>query len=506
MMPYDEIIENADRTWTARLVARLDAPDVDDEELRSLRRALQAVSDSRSFAALREILLDSSRPERIRTAAGAVLRGMDHVCWDEPPEILRQWWEQGDETLRRAALQQMGGLECPDILRAVASDDSHPWQADALERMEHWFDTAPDEAIKIRALSHPDEWVRQTAAWVLLWDEPVAAEELLIHATADPSSLVARQAIRSLWYYPSTRVLRLLHDLRSHPDGKFRDDADEGFNEISVSIQGALQRGSPTVIAHLRAWLAPVWDILDFTDEDLEPDPPYTPRPRPTPPLMPVKTLLEMLADLDTSPRRLSDTLYTVDWTTYTGTARSRLRRVILAHPDELVRQCAAWALAAWGDAPGLLQLLGDPSFGVRKSTMFHLASLPASTEIADVVWAHFQRRGCLGVHGTEALRTFVHHADPVVAVKCLAPLAENHDEYECLRLAAIRHLTDLGAVEPLSRLLPELADPPGVTWVVHIALLAAIRRLVLPAPDVRHLGEVDNLYLQVAVVDILGV
>jgi hypothetical protein len=503
MIPYDEIIKTADRRWTTRMVTRLDATDVDDEELRSLRRALHGVSDSRSLIALKAILLDTSRPERIRVTVGAALRDMVYIDARESDATLRHWWDQGDEVLRREALHQMGGLACADIVRSVAADERHPWQADALDRMAFWFDRPADVLIKVRALTHPDELVRGTAAWVVLWDEPVAAEEPLIRLTTDAHPGVARQAIRSLRYFPSRRVLRVLHDLCSHPDGKFGELASESFDEIRGCIKGALRRDSAFIVARLRTWLAPVWDLLAFTDEDLAPAPPFTPGPRPVPPSIPLKDLLTLLADPDTSPCQLSDALHATDWTVYTGAARSRLRRILLAHPDELVRERTPKALAAWGDAAGLLQLLADPSFGVRKSATFYLADLPPSPAIADAVWAYFEQRDCLGVHGTEALRTFANHADPASAIERLTPLATNRDENECLRVAALQHLIHFKATETLARLLPELVDPPTVTWAVHIELLEAIPTLELPAPDVRHLAQVDNLDLQVALAEL---
>jgi hypothetical protein len=44
------------------------------------------------------------------------------------------------------------------------------------------------------------------------------------------------------------------------------------------------------------------------------------------------------------------------------------------------------------------------------------------------------------------------------------------------------------------------LAEPPAVTWALQIAILDAIADLGLPAPDVRHLADVDNLNVRAAV------
>lgn len=491
MLPYDAIIETGTRRWTGQLLARLDAPDLADDELRQVQHALAAASDHRSFAALDTILRDPSRPPRLREAAGAALRGMHHVVVDVPAETLRHRWDHGDDVLRRAALRGMG-QDCPDIVRAVAVDDNHPWQADALERMAFWFETADDETLKIRGLTHADEFVREAAAWVLLWDEPVAAEEPLLRATHDLSERVARQAIDTLRYYPTRRVLTRLHELRERPDGKYRADVEDAF----ANVRDDLLHG----VGLVRAWLAPVWDILEVPEE--EPPPVYHPAQPELPAQLPLQELLALLADHDTAAQHLSDTLRQVDWDAYQGAARERLRRVLLTHPDQIVRDSATRALAAWGDAAGLLEQLDDPSYGVRKSATYHLGTLPASPAIAEVVWAYFAKRGCLGTHGTEALQTLVHHAASALALERLTPLALNRSENSCLRLAAIGHLNKLGAVEVLTSLLPELAEPPAVTWAIPIALLGAIRNLGLPAPDVRHLAEVDNLDVQIALAE----
>src|SRR5205809_84270 len=104
MIPYDDITEKADRCWTSRLLDRLEAANVSDDELDDLIGALQAVSDHRAFAVLQAVVVDAARPARIRQAAGSALRGMQYVALDVPADKLRRWWQEGDAVLRRHAL------------------------------------------------------------------------------------------------------------------------------------------------------------------------------------------------------------------------------------------------------------------------------------------------------------------------------------------------------------------------------------------------------------------
>lgn len=502
MIPYADISEKADRRWTVRLLERLFASDLADGELDDLVAALQMVADRRSFQRLEAILTDTARPARIREAAGSILRGLHHVALDIPPDKLRRWWLEGDDVLRRIALLFMDGIRCPDIVRQVAADPRHPLQADALGRLEWWFDLPRHEAVKIAGLSHPDPRVRAAAAYVLLWDEPVAAERPLIEATFDPVPEVAVKAANTLEYYPSLAVIRRLHGLLDHADDKVREKAGESFQSIRFGLLHWLCGKDRQVADHVRRWLRPGWDLLAFTDDELWPNEnegktaPWK-EPGET---IPLADLLALLADPDASPLVLGDRLRSNGWARYGEGERRRLRPVLLTHPDQLVRDQAAWAFADWRDADGLLELVPDADFCVRKSAMYNLGQLPTTHGIADVAWDHLHRTDVLGTHATETLATFVRHADPAVAVSRLGVIAADHGRREGLRVAAVHHLAELGAAEEVAQLAERLLEPPAVTWAMHIALLEAIADLGLPTPDIRYLRVVDNLHMQAAV------
>jgi len=507
MIPYTEIAEKVDRRWTARLLDRLDAADLPDDELDELVGALQAASDPRSFAILEAVVCDAARPARTRRAAGAALRGMRHVALDLPADRLRRWWQEGDAVLRELSLLFMGGIRCPDIVAKVAADPTHPLQAEALGRMEWWFDLPEHEAVKVAGLSHPDPRVRAAAAYVLVWDEPVVAEGPLLQATHDPVPEVVAEAANTLEYYPSLAVIRRLHEMLGHADEKVREEVEDSYNSIRNDMLIRLCDRGRRVADRVRSWLRPVWDMLAFTAEELEPDEDEdtVARREDHRQAMPVADLLVLLADPDASPKLLERRLQNNDWSLYQEGQRRLLRPVPLTHPDQLVREQAAWAFAAWEDATGLLALLGDADFCVRKSAMYNLGRLPPTPGIAGLAWEHLHRHDTLGTHATETLDTFARHADPADAVRRLGWIAGDHGRREGLRVNAVHHLARLGAAEEVGQLAGQLLEPPAVTWALHTALLDAIVDLGLPTPDIKHLREVDNLFVQEAVATITG-
>jgi hypothetical protein len=63
-----------------------------------------------------------------------------------------------------------------------------------------------------------------------------------------------------------------------------------------------------------------------------------------------------------------------------------------------------------------------------------------------------------------------------------------------------MHHRATLGAEDQVGQLL----EPLGVTWALHIALLDAIVELGLPTPDIGQLRQVDNLFVQEVVRQLL--
>jgi hypothetical protein len=502
MIPYAAITASADRRWTFRLLDRLTAPDLPDWERADLVAALEAVSDRRAVPILERLLTDRSRPSAAREAAGTALRDMQYFDVDWPDQTLRSWWAGPDPILRGQALRCMGAARCPDVVRAVAADPTHALRTTALGRMTFFFDTPADLRLKVAALADPDPAVREVAAAILFWDEPVVAEGALVAAAADAAEGVAAEAVATLQYYPSVRVVRRLHGLSDHPADRVRDAARASLGDIRADCLLHVRDRDPRVSARVRRWLDPVWDLLSYSDEELSPpdEKSYTPPPaRETcPPVL--SDMLRLLADPDTSPKVLEEALWASAWGEYPAVDRRRLRPVLLNHPDPLVRERGAVPLQEWCDVDGLLTLADDPDFGVRKSATYRLGLLPADPRVAAVAWDRLHRPCVFGVHAAETLGTFVAHAGRADAVPKLYSIAADPARPENLRVAAVHDLAVLGAAAEVGRLTGLLAEPPAVTWALHVAVLEAVADLGLSAPEVPDRGDVDNLHVQVSV------
>ncbi|VTS08103.1 ---NA--- : Uncharacterized protein OS=Nocardia seriolae N-2927 GN=NS07_contig00110-0026 PE=4 SV=1 [Gemmata obscuriglobus UQM 2246] len=100
--------------------------------------------------------------------------------------------------------------------------------------MIFFFDAPADVDMKIEALAASAPEVRATAAKILFWDEPVAAETALVTAAADPVERVAVEALLTLQYYPSRHVIRSLHGRLDHPTEPIRHAARESWDEIRL--------------------------------------------------------------------------------------------------------------------------------------------------------------------------------------------------------------------------------------------------------------------------------
>jgi HEAT repeat protein len=507
MLPYAQITDSADRRWTFRLLDRLTAPDLPGDERADLVEALTAVSDRRAVPILERVLADRSRKATTREAAGTVLRDMPDLDVDWSEDTLRRWWFAPDPILRRHSLLSMSAADCPDVVRAVAADPAHPLRATALGRMTFFFDAPADLRLKVAALADPDPAVRETAAAILFWDEPVAAEAALVVAAADPVEEVAVEAIRTLQYYPTLRVIRCLHRLLDHPSGRVRDPARGGFENIRSECLRCLRDGDPRASARVRLWLDPVWGLLSYSPEELDPpaESSYTPPPAREARPPSISDLLRLLADPDTSPEVLGEVLWSSAWEEVPVDDRRRVRPVLLHHPDTLVRGRGTVPLRAWADAEGLLALVDDPDFGVRKSAVYRLGLLPPSARIAAVVWEHFLRLRVFGVHATETLDAFVAHADRGEAIPKLFAIAADPARPERLRVSAVNHLAGLEAVDEVGGLGGLLAEPPAVTWALHVAVLEAFADFHLAAGDVSRLDGVDNVFVQSAVANTPG-
>jgi HEAT repeat protein len=487
-LDHEQVRDTGNRSWTFALLDEVRSASASESERGEAFRTLAYLEDYRSVGPLTAMVEDNRLPGSVREAASKVLRDIDDTT---TPERRRAWWDSGDQVMMTHALRVMERSEA-DIVAVVAGDDRHPLQALALDAMTFGFDQAEYQPIKIRALDHPDARVRRVAADVLLWDEPVAAEGALVRAATDPSVDVAVAAVDTLEYYPTRRVLRALADLADTAIDRVRVVAAKSFERVRGDFEDAVSSGCREEAAFLRDWVKPVADLLRWPDP-VEDDEAWS-----LPVRMPRLTISEsaVLAlvldpDGEWAPRHRA--LLEIAWEAFGPSERERLSKVLTTHPDPGVRAIAGAPLAAWSMGEELAGLTVDPSFAVRKSAMYSLGLVTRDPALAVPAWEYLWCTS--GTTAYEALRTYVAHAPAEEAKPRLVELAQT-DARESVRNTAVSCLVDLGASREIASLVPLLAEPPGVTWAVHIQILEGLRKLGLPAPALDGLAAVDNLHL----------
>jgi HEAT repeat protein len=498
-LPYDEIYETRNRSWSLVLFERLISPDTAAEERGKITSVFLMLEDPRYAQPLRDVLTNTKYPDEIREAAGDVLGGIG-ISIDR--ETLRAWWNGDDPLLRRSALYSMGP-ENADIIEQVASDPSHLFYGDAINRMSFSFELPRHTRLKIKALTHQNPEVRERAAFCLLWDEPAAAETALILATYDPVPAVAEAACNTLEYYPTQRVFRRAAELRNHTDEKVRETAEKTYGAIRGVFQSALTDQDKQIRKHIRHWLEPMWDELAFTRKQLKRERFTGHWHKKKGRKVSVKQTARLLNDPNTSPLVINELFYPGDWRSIPAKKRNLLTLLCLGHPDPLVRAESTHAFRAWKDQKSLLHLLDDPEFYPRKAAMYALGETPPyRNKIAEIIWDYLQTHpDAVGTHGSEAMSAYIAHAKHKKALPRLIALIQNPEIPEGLRLHAAIALSPWEDRTELLGLMPLLEKEPALTWALHIELLNEAAIMGFVPPSLERLREIDHLHLQVALV-----
>ncbi|GAA2462743.1 HEAT repeat domain-containing protein [Nocardia seriolae] len=460
---------------------------------------LARAEDYRSIPRLRAMVFDTTLPESVRDRASRVLDGFDDTTTGEQR---RTWWASDDPVVRKHAVRFMTRAEA-DILLPVACDDTHPMQARALASMGFGFREAEFMPVLIRALTHYDPVVRAATAAALYWYEPVAAETGLLAAAHDETFEVAAEAIDTLRYYPTQRVLRSVAVLRAHADRRIAEAATNTFDDLRDSFESLVTEGDPKAIARLRDWMRPVRDLVAWPEE-ITVRAPHRFGPRRIlrgPGAVTESVLLALLDDPDVDREALDQALRGRDWTGYEPAARTRSAARLVAHPNPVVRDFGCAALADWGRSDDLMRLVGDVSSTVRKSAMYHLAALPAEPAVAELAWRYLP--DATGTAAQETLRTYCAHLGPA-AVPRLADLVRS-DPREDVRYEGVHLLVKLHAADEIRGLADILAEPPGVTWAVHNTLLDGLGELGITVALPPHLAAADDRHLQHSLAEYLA-
>jgi HEAT repeats len=483
----DRAAADQDRSATARLLERIADPALTTHDRGEVAATLQVVADPRSAGPLRVIAEDVALPADMRSAALDALMGSGLG-----PEAgqLREWWDSGDDLLRGQVLLSVGRYGS-DLIRPVASDPSHRLHAAAIDGLEYGFEEPGWQDLKIAALGHAHAGVRQTAADILEWDEPVQAEEPLHRAAADPDAAVAVAAVDTLQWYASRSTLAFLHELA----GSYHDDraqaARHAFDWIRGSFLSPLLRADNAAAAGLRAWMQPVWHLLAFTDLELSPEPGSTPlKPAATLPPPAFTEIAAMFAEPDGNWAPKLQALCRYDWDMFPSADRGLAAEFFSGHPDPQVRAGICAGLGSWQDTDRLLALAHDACSWVRKSAIYSLRHVPASAAVAELAWDRVTDATVASVTGCEALATYAIHAGRAASVPRLTALAL-HDQRESIRAEAVRSLGS-----DITPVLGLLTEPPLMTWQVHALLLEACAKAAINPPDLGDLRNADNVWV----------
>ncbi|MCE9576586.1 MAG: HEAT repeat domain-containing protein [Deltaproteobacteria bacterium] len=491
LLPHARIREVRDRSWTRRLVAAM--PAASDDELDAIATSLMHLEDPRAIAPLTAMMGSPARAP-VRATAGAVLRSIGASPTDAQ---LRAWWRGPDPLCQHHALLSMTRGQA-DVVADVADDPAHPLHRDAIDVMEFGFEEPAHQARKIAALAHPDPEVRATAATILAWDEPLAAEPALIRCAQEDEPGVAAAAAQTLGYYGSRCALRCLGELRPEVLARLAD-APQRLDEVAAGIADAVHELPPAARGRVLSWLHPVWELVADAIAAFQPvaaAPPTVTFPT----AARTWTVDEVLATYGDLDGAWIDKLAWFPAATATATwpsaARRRVALLLANHADPAVRAHAAGLFAAWGEGELVIAMLRDDAAAVRKAAAYHCAQLAPDPALSPVLWRHLHDPATASTHARETLASWAVH---VPARDAIAPLVAlvREDPRESVRVRAVEELGRKDARDALRGLGPLLADAPRVTWAVHLAILEESRTLGIDPGPLAMLDEVDSLDVQ---------
>ena len=175
---FERIRNDIDRSYTFALIDQIKHGYLDD--LDEIIKTLEELGDPRSEDRLLSLILDGQLAESIRRAASDALG----VCNTHDTIDERQlWWQSGDPILMRHAVRMAERTE-EHLIESIATNPAHAFYEDAIYKLQSWEESRFQDLI-IRALDHPQSSVRTTAAYGLLWEQPVKAERRLLEIASE---------------------------------------------------------------------------------------------------------------------------------------------------------------------------------------------------------------------------------------------------------------------------------------------------------------------------------
>jgi len=506
MFPYEDIQDNADCSWTPKLVAAIASGECSDEDLESINETLEHLNDWRAIAPLMELLLDTQAPEKVRIAASDALIGLPN---SESAQERRQWWESGDPVLMRHTVCRAEGTE-QDIFVSIASDPEHPLFNDALRALQY-YEYAEYMDMLIKALGHPDEAVRKTAAHGLIWDESWWAEEGLLKAAAEDTEDVAVEAMNTLAYYRSTRVLSGLAELINNGRDELKKPYKSTFEWVRDEIADRLERAEADERPFLLEYFKPVMHLLEL-EESAECDcctvksssPSSAANEEPACYTTAQAAIAAIEAGGFCEGRRY-DLYGEIKWQEFSEADRDFMAEYLATHESPTIRTFGVDAFFEWQMFDKLVSQIDDPAFCVARGAFYKLKDLPRDESLAPRLWKHIESGRWSSAALSELFESFLVHAPEDGLDELLVKLFWN-DHRESVKLMAISNLAERERFSLLETFMPYLEREPLVTWSVHAKLIEQLgfwqKSEAFLRLDLSRLKEVDDLDLQVTLAE----
>jgi hypothetical protein len=519
MFPYESIQESADYSWTPKFIDAIASGECSESDLECINETLAHLNDWRAIAPLMELLLNTRLPERVRIAASDALVGLPT---SETAAQRRQWWESGDPVLMRHTVCVGEGTE-QDIFVSIAGDPEHPLFNDALAALQY-YEYAEYMDILIKALSHPDETVRKTAAHGLIWDESWWAEEGLLKVAAEDSEDVACEALDTLAYYRSTRVLAGLAELIERGRSELKDAYESTFEWVREAIADSLERAEADERPYLLEYLGPVLHLLEAQGEEEEEDSECdcssdescssTSSMSGSDSSSPSGSAREESASYTTAQSAI-DVLEAggfcegrryslhreIKWQEFSEADRSIMVEYLANHESPTIRDFGVDAFFEWQMFDRLTACIDDLVFFVARSAFYKLKSLPRDESLAPRLWKLIESGRWSSSALSELFDSFLVHAPEDGLDDLMVDLFWN-DTRDWVKLRAIRTLADRERFSILESFIPYLEREPLVTWSVHAELIAQLsywqKSEAFLKLDLSRFKKVDDLSLQV--------
>ncbi len=514
-IPFEEISQSEDRSWSFRLLQTLkEGRDLSEDYLDKLSKTLAALDDPRLLQPLTEMVLDRTLPDVVRRAASDALCDCTTL---ETTEERRQWWKNGDEIIQRHAVI-MAEREEEDLIVSLAENPDHPLHGAAIDKLGFWEEPR-FQKLAMAALNHKDADIRETAAEALLWEQPVEAERRLLELAAEPKCGAALAALGTLNYCASLEILLTLAELASHTtDEEMRAEYKHTFHNVVDEFKRYLidqTWDSEAARAHFEKWVQPARELLE--KEDLLRAPEAEPAKQSTAQVSHQEQdnldfeVDKIISDLSEEDGKWRDKLYKYrpfdvgKFETFSAAEREKLLHFLTTHQDPKVRELAVDACRHWQRSDFMLALLRDHTCIIKKLSAYYCQFLPPDQKLAEELLLILKNKNSSSTMAREVMESYLVHSPESDHRDWLLDLAM-HDERPSVRETASSQLFFADAKEHIEKLLPILAEPPCNTWSLHIGIIESCTALKIPIPAsyLEPLFSVDNLYLQEALANTL--